>query len=134
MQNITYIYRNLINREQLLPWAAANSFELLWGLHITIAYSRTPIDLTHEELCPNSLEIIGGSREIIPLGDINKVAALKIQNRYLQQSFNKYKCLGASWDYPEYIPHISVATEYKDIEPFLGSLVFGPEQMKKFEV
>lgn len=74
--------------------------------HITTVYSRTPIKYKPS---PAAITVHPIGYDLF--GHPNKVLVLKVENPALHERFNKAKAAGASWDYPNYQPHITLATK-----------------------
>lgn len=83
------------------------------SLHTTIVYSRNPIDMeplhtidviVHRESC--SFEVWD-----TPSGN---TLVLKFFSPYFQIRFNEAMAMGASYDYDEYKPHISLSYDVGD--------------------
>jgi len=136
-----YVYRPLLNADELLAWATAQGFRSLRpadSLHATVAYSKRPVNWlkmggfwgwgpdTSEHLVP-----IGGPRIVDRIGD-NGVIALHFFSGHLEQRNREMRERGASWDFADYFPHITFADDAGDVDlstvgPFRGELRFGAE-------
>lgn len=143
MQKITYIYRPLLHTRELSSWAKQHKFIFLVPpskLHVTIAFSRTPINMTQVDIAAYKLTVAGApsTRSISLMGEQGSLA-LKFKSTVLGERFKALQAAGASWDYPEYIPHVTFAQINKDfdpdkVKPFTGNLVFGPEEVEELLV
>lgn len=130
-----YVRRDVVNVAELRAWAKAQGLPALQdGLHVTIAYSKTPIDwmkIDGEWNQDAKGEITiqpGGVRIVEPLGD--RTAVLLFTSSALTWRHESIVRAGASHDYPDYQPHISLTGEPVDlagIEPYRGKIVLGPE-------
>jgi HK97 family phage portal protein len=136
-----YVSRKLLNAGDFLDWAKAQGFASTLApddLHVTIAYSRAPIDwmLVGEEWSGDDGkgELIvapGGPRAVEPIGKEGAVA-LKFASWALTRRNHEIREAGASWDWPEYQPHVTITydasgVDLTKVEPFRGELKFGPE-------
>lgn len=139
-----YVYRQVKNAEQLLRWAKDQGFTSLISpgdLHVTIAYSRLPVNwfaVADEFLFSDKLELpAGGPRVVDRLGDQGAIVlhfaseALTYRNKQIRER-------GASWDYPEYLPHITLTYQAGDVDlakvqPYTGPIVLGPEIFEGLE-
>jgi HK97 family phage portal protein len=137
-----YVSRKLLNGREFLAWAQAQGFKTTLAaddLHVTIAYSRARLDwmLVGEEFNfgPDGkaglVVSAGGPRAVEPLGKEGAVV-LKFASWSLSRRNHEIREAGASWDYPEYQPHVTITydaagVDLSKIEPFRGELRFGPE-------
>lgn len=136
-----YVMRRVLNRAELQSWATEQGIgELQSDLHVTIAASRQPVDwMAAQEDWPDNDkgEIIvkpGGPRLVEPLG--SKTAVLLFASSHLSYRHERIKQAGASWDFPEFQPHVSLTEEPVDlsaVEPYRGKIVLGPEVFEEFD-
>lgn len=134
-----YVSRPVLNRADLQKWATAQGLgELQPDLHVTIAYSRQPVDWMKVEGDWNQSDdgtitiAPGGVRIVEPLGD--RTAVLLFTASRLAWRHEQIRNAGASWDYPEYQPHISLTGESVDlsgVEPYQGVIELGPERFEE---
>lgn len=134
-----YVSRKLLNGAEFLAWAKGQGFTKTLAasdLHVTIAFSRAKLDWmkvgdTWGNADGKLTVAPGGARLVEPLGDKGAVvllfnaAELSWRNMSIREA-------GASWDYPEYQPHVTITYEGGDVdlskvEPYRGALEFGPE-------
>lgn len=131
-----YVSRKVQNVAAIKAWAKAQGLpELQDDLNVTIAYSTTPVDWIkmgdegwNGDAKGNITVKPGGPRVVEPLGDRGAVlmfaeSSLTWRNMSMREN-------GASWDYPDYQPHISLTGEAVDltgVEPYRGEIVLGPE-------
>jgi phage-related protein (TIGR01555 family) len=129
-----YVSRKVENAGEILAWAKSQGFtKTLDGadLHVTIAYSRQPVDWfavgTAEDRVvvprggPRAIEIFGGGAVVLMFSDWS----LRWRHDSLREA-------GASWDFPEYQPHLTITydatgVDLNAVEPYQGKIVFGPE-------
>ncbi|WP_439538694.1 anti-CBASS protein Acb1 family protein [Sphingomonas sp.] len=130
-----YVRRDVVNVADLKAWARGQGLpELQDGLHVTIAHSRTPLDWmkvdgewNQDEKGQITIQP-GGVRIVEPLGD--RTAVLLFTSSALSWRHESILRAGASHNYPDYQPHISLTGEPVDlssVEPYRGKLVLGPE-------
>ncbi len=133
-----YVSRPLKNAAEFRAWAKAQGFKSVLpagDLHVTIAYSKKPVDWNaagdsfDTETVP-AISRARGPRSIEKLGD---AVVLRFQSPDLTRRWKQFKDAGASWDYDSYKPHISITYDAGDIdldevEPYMGLLEFGPEK------
>lgn len=139
-----YVYRPLLNASEVLDWARSQGFTSTIpadSLHVTQAYSKRPVNwFAMGQYGSNSGELIvgpGGPRLIERLGDDGAVALL-FQSLDLQWRHREMKDAGASWDYPSYLPHVTLSYEVGDldlskVQPYQGRLIFGPERFEAIQ-
>ena len=135
-----YMYRPVFNAEHLHDWARSQGFTSALepdDMHVTVVFSRTPFSAfytmlaRHEDTVHGDNVVIrGGKRTVEPLGDKGAVV-LKIESGHLEAEHEMFRSEGASWDFPSYMPHITITYRggYMDptnIEPFMGDIVLGP--------
>lgn len=135
-----YVRRQVLNTAEFIRWAKAQGFKTVTDaddLHVIVMYSRQPVDWlemgdTWSSDRDGKLTIPpGGPRVVEPLGDKGAVV-LTFASADLTYRNKRMRELGASWDYPDYQPHVTITYSGEDIdleavEPFRGKLVLGPE-------
>lgn len=139
-----YVSRKVQNVADLKAWAKAQGLpELQDDLHVTIAYSTTPVDwiemgATWADFGNNGKgELVitaGGPRVVEPLGD--RTAVLMFASSDLSWRNREMREKGASWSWPDYSPHISLTAEPVDlasVEPYRGKIMLGPEIFEEIE-
>lgn len=127
-----YISRKVLNAEEVLTWAREQGFKNLLDadeLHVTQAYSRQPLEwFDVDQSWEEKLEIdAGGPRAIEMFGS---AVVLRFASRSLQWRFEDLQKLGASWDYAEYKPHMTLSYAGSippGAVPYQGRLELGPE-------
>jgi len=133
-----YVSRALLNADELQAWMTEQGLgELQPAPHVTILYSKVPVDWMKmgsswaDAKGDNSGELIvnaGGPRLVEPLGD--RGAVLMFSNSDICWRHEEMVREGASHDYPDYIPHVSLTgreVALDGVRPYTGKLVFGPE-------
>ncbi len=135
-----YVSRKLLNGADLIAWAKANGFEATLpaaDMHVTVLYSKQPVDpmkmgetWTSEE--NGGLDIKPGGPRALERFDGGAVV-LQFASWSLQSRHEQMVREGASRDYPEYLPHVTLSYEAPEgldlaaIVPYSGELRFGPE-------
>lgn len=129
-----YVRRDVVNSKDILDWARAQGFSNTLtadDLHVTIAYSKAPVDwMKMGQAWQSKVEIAeGGPRMMQQFGEAR---VLLIASDDLSWRHNHFKEMGATWDHPEYQPHISISydpnsPDLANVEPYLGKIVLGPE-------
>ena len=139
-----YMYRPVLNAEQIHEWALSQGFTSalpLDDLHVTVVFSKAAFSADLSRVAEingtvhhNNIVVRGGKRAVVPLGDKGAVV-LKIQSGELQYEHLMFRQMGASWDFQEYTPHISITYQGRDLplgnmQPFMGDIVLGPLRAK----
>jgi hypothetical protein len=127
-----YVHRPVENGAEILAWARSQGFgETLAAsdLHVTIAFSRKPVDWFAVGTAEDKVVVPrGGPRQMERFRDATVLLFSDWSIRWRHESLRE---AGASWDYPEYQPHITIAygadVDLTKIEPYQGKIVFGPE-------
>lgn len=142
-----YVSRKLLNASEFIAWAKSQGFTTTTPadeLHVTITYSRTPVDwmkmgATWDGGDKGELTVApGGARIVELLGDKGAVVLL-FASSSLSWRHEEMIREGASHDFPEYQPHVTVTYERPDgldlskVEPFRGALRFGPEIFEELD-
>jgi cation transport regulator ChaB len=134
-----YGCRPLLNAQDLIDWAKSKGYVTTLepdDMHVTIVYSRTPLPMPNTDgeatWGLGTVVVRGGNRSMMSLGD-GSASALVIDSVDLISEWNHYRSMGASWDWPSYMPHVTIsyAGGPVDIEPYTGDLVFGPIQFEQ---
>lgn len=133
-----YVRRDVVNVDEIKAWAQSQGIpvDLPDELHVTIAYSRTPFDWIKagnaREWSENGKDQLiiaeGGPRAVEPLGGMS--AVILFASHQLHWRHEEIKRAGASHDYPDYQPHISLTkapVDLSGVEPYRGRIVLGPE-------
>lgn len=135
-----YVQRKVTNGADIMAWAKAQGFETTVpadDLHVTIAYSRQALDWMKVggdwgSRQDGGLTVApGGARLVEPLGSGGAVVLL-FNSSELAWRHMQIREAGASWDYAEYQPHVTITYAAGDldlskVEPYRGKIEFGPE-------
>lgn len=134
-----YVSRDVLNASEVLAWAKAQGFGATLAasdLHVTIAYSKTPVDWMAlgddwggEE--DGGLKVREGGPRMVEQFDGGAVV-LAFSSSRLAWRHEAIKEAGASWDFPDYTPHITISYEpgeldLSKVEPYRGVILLGPE-------
>lgn len=132
-----YVYRPLVNYEDIKTWASAQGFDKILAedeMHVTVAYSKTPIYWHYWTDSEDKVQIESGSRSVTPLGDKGAVV-LRFESEELQQRWDQFISGGASWDFENYKPHVTITyknnLDLSKVIPYNGELVFGAERFEE---
>lgn len=129
-----YVRRDLINAAEIIAWAKGQGFKTTLpadDLHVTITYSRTPVDwMEMGSTWEDEVKIPrGGARLMEKFGEAR---VLLFNSNMLRWRHDEMVDKGASWDHPEYQPHITIsydpdAPDLAGVEPYQGEIILGPE-------
>lgn len=139
-----YVCRDVVNVDDIRQWAKDQGLpELMPDLHVTIMYSRTPVDwmkvgasdFGYGQNEDGTLTVApGGVRIVEPLGNGEVIALLFTSSQLSWRHEQIKRDAEASWDWPDYQPHITlfkissdVYFDLDDVEPYRGKIVLGPE-------
>lgn len=134
-----YVSRKVINGAEIIEWAKSQGFESTVSaadLHVTVAYSRNPVDWMKVGESwsgdgKGQLKIApGGARLIDKFGE--GAVVLLFNSSELAWRHVSIVEAGASWDWPDYQPHITFTYEpgsvdIDKVEPYRGAIELGPE-------
>ena len=132
-----YARRDVVNGDEIRAWAEAQGIpDLADDLHCTIVYSRQPFDWIkagnarewNEDGRDKLIIPEGGPRAVEPLGGMK--AVILFASSQLGWRHEEIVRAGASHDFPDYTPHISLTKSQVDlskVEPYRGRIVLGPE-------
>jgi phage-related protein (TIGR01555 family) len=134
-----YVSRKVLNAGAIIDWAKAQGFETTLpadDLHVTVAYSKTPVDWMAVAQAwtnkPNGnlTSSAGGPRMVETFGE--GAVVLLFNNTELTWRHQDILDAGASWDWPDYQPHITFtyqpgSVDLDQVEPYRGVIELGPE-------
>jgi phage-related protein (TIGR01555 family) len=132
-----YVSRNVVNAAEIIAWAKGQGFKTLPAddLHVTITYSRTPVDwMEMGSAWDEEMKVPrGGARLMEKFGEAR---VLLFSSNMLRWRHDEMVERGATWDHPEYQPHITIsydpdAPDLSTVEPYQGEIVLGPEVFKE---
>ncbi|TXC63689.1 anti-CBASS protein Acb1 family protein [Sphingosinicella ginsenosidimutans] len=138
-----YVSRPVVNAAEIRAWAKAQGLpELQPDLHVTIVYSRTPMDWMRidgedwNQDRDGTIEIPpGGVRLVEPLGD--RTAVLLFTSSRLSWRHEQIVRAGAEHGFDTYQPHISLLgtpVNLEGVEPYRGRIILGPEKFEEIRV
>lgn len=113
-------------------------------LHVTVAYSKTPVDWaklpadwfgsTDEEgrirVKPGGMRMM---ERLGPDGQVKAAVVMQFTSSDLTYRWRELCEAGCSWDFEDYQPHVTIAWDVdqaidpSSLRPWQGELVFGPE-------
>ena len=130
-----YIYRPVKNAAAIIKWAKEQGFAKAVtsaDMHVTIAFSKNPVDWDLIPLKDNELTINTSGRDVIPLGNTGAVV-LRFNSEKLQKRWKEICEAGASWDNEDYKPHATITFDGSNMNlegviPYDGEIILGPEK------
>lgn len=131
-----YVSRPVLNAWQIRQWAKEQGFSSILSddeLHVTIAFSKSPVCWDDVEESPDSSVVVtGGERAVAPLGDKGAVV-IRFDSDELQARWREFREAGCSWDWPSYKPHVTITykgtgKDLDKVQPYMGPIVLGPEK------
>jgi len=137
-----YVSRKLLNADDVIAWAKGQGFTTTLPadeVHVTVVYSRTPVDWMAmgqpwDQDNDGKLRVPpGGPRMLDEFGSLKEATVLLFNSSSLSWRHQDMIAKGASSDYDDYAPHITLTYETPDgfdlstVEPYRGELIFGPE-------
>lgn len=122
-----YVARKLKNIDQWVSWCKSQGYtDINLDPHVTIAYSRK---FFYNKKCPiaNITILPQNMKSIEILGD---GTVLHFKSNKLRKSWLDKIAAGATWDYPDFLPHITLSYSHQDFKGTLPDfpLVFGSEE------
>ncbi|MEH3108908.1 MAG: DUF1073 domain-containing protein [Agrobacterium cavarae] len=129
-----YVSRKVVNAADLIAWAKGQGFKTTLpadDLHVTIAYSRTPVDwMKIGEAWQSELKLAAGGPRLME--QFGEARVLLFKASELEWRHEAMGSAGASWDHEEYQPHITISydpesPDLADVEPYQGEIILGPE-------
>lgn len=131
-----YVSRKVKNAAAILKHYAEQGIGNLIessDMHVTITYSRDPVDWMKMGAAWNSRLTVepGGPRIMEAFGPDRDTAVLAFASSDLTWRHSEMVDNGASWDWPDYQPHVTIAYEFdgdiEKVKPWLGAIELGPE-------
>lgn len=127
-----YVRRDVKNGADIIRWAKEQGFKepvLATDLHVTVAYSRAPVDwMKMGSSWQDEVKITkSGPRLIEKFGDATVLLVSSDELRWRHEAMRE---AGATWDFPDYQPHITISYEGEppeNVEPYQGEIILGPE-------
>lgn len=139
-----YISRPLLNAQDVYDWAKQQGFPDILAphhMHVTVAYSRQAFDTARINQAVSPILHAGPDhdRHVQSLGSGGAVV-LMFNSDELHSRWQHICDCGASWDYQQYQPHVTVTYnsvpsgfDISEVDPFADTLVFGPEHWEPLD-
>lgn len=130
-----YVCRRLLNAGAVREWAKEQGFSSALpagDMHVTVAYSKEPVDWSMIDPQTDAIAVPAGARAMHRFD--GGATVLTLESADLTRRHQALRDAGASWDYPDYKPHVTITYDAGDveldaIEPYRGPLIFGPEEL-----
>ena len=131
-----YVSRKVLNAAEILAHYRGQGIGDLVAaadMHVTITYSRQPVNwMAMGEAWGSELTVnAGGARLMEAFGESKDTAVLAFVSSSLSWRHEEMVRAGATWDWPEYQPHVSISYAFTGdidaIEPWRGEIKLGPE-------
>lgn len=130
-----YVSRKVLNWRDIDRHYKAQGFQSTLGgeMHVTIVYSKAPVDwMKMGSSWSSELKIpAGGPRLMEAFGDNGEAKVLAFASSELTWRHQDAISAGASSDYSEYQPHITISwnseIDLAGVEPWQGEIELGPE-------
>lgn len=129
-----YVRRDVLNASEIITWAKGQGFKTTLpadDMHVTITFSRTPVDwMEMGSTWEDEVKVPrGGARLMEQFGEAR---VLLFNSNMLRWRHDEMVDKGASWDHPEYQPHVTISYDpdspnLATVEPYQGEIVLGPE-------
>jgi len=120
MIDTLFLFRPVLNGAEIREYAATLGFEdsqLKNNFHVTLAFSKTPVDWDNPVFQTKNTEdtFTGGTRSLKRLEGDDSAVVLTFIARPLSQRWGEMILAGATWDFDNFVPHITLATN-SDVE------------------
>jgi len=138
-----YVRRDVLNAQDIIDWAKGQGFKKTVPakeMHVTVCFSRQPVDwIKVSQYEPwgqderGRMKIVpGGARLVERMGPTQEAAVLLFTSSALTYRHCDLRREGATWEYEDYQPHITIIYEgapknLDKVEPYRGEIILGPE-------
>lgn len=127
-----YVYRRVLNPGDLVDWAKSAGLRDVHDpgdLHLTVVYSKVPVDWFRLHGDAYDVSVVGGPRRLEQFKD---VVVLRVADSALQSRWDYFRRQGCSSDFAEYAPHVTLAgsrgsADIDKLEAYSGPVLLGPE-------
>jgi hypothetical protein len=136
-----YVARDVLNGEDIVAWAKSQGFEKTLipdDIHVTVCFSKEPVDWSETGDSFDHLQSEGSEGRSIEQFNGGAVV-LRFELKELSDRWQELRDQGASWDFDEYHPHVTLTYDAGDldlskIEPYDGLIKLGPEKFKELDL
>lgn len=140
-----YVHRKVLNAAEIIAWAKSQGFQTTLpaeDLHVTVAFSRQPVDWMKAGQAWSDdrrghLTVSPGGARLVEKFDGGAVVLL-FNASELSWRHEAIKEAGASWDWPDYQPHITLTynpgeVDLAKVTPYRGAIELGPEVFEELD-
>ncbi len=135
-----YLYRTVENSDEIIEWAKSQGFGTTMPsneMHVTIAYSKIPVNWKEIGINSEKLTVEDGLRTIEELGDKGAIV-LRFESSSLTNRWKQIMHKGGSWDFDSYRPHITISynggnINIKNVRPYTGKIIFKGEKKERID-
>jgi uncharacterized protein len=141
-----YVHRDVMNPRRILThFFDQGVAPLKSDLHVTVVYSKASMDHGAVSLDSQSLLLPAAPRTLACYGpEDQEVLVLEVNHPHLHTRHGMWRDAGASSDFPDYRPHITVhkvirsgapyvwkamPPSFQNIKPYTQDVLLGPEQI-----
>lgn len=137
-----YVRRDVLNAKEIIAWAKGQGLETTLpadDMHVTVCFSRKPVDWLAAGRRGEELSAWDGERRIMALGPEGEAIVLQFRSEVLHRRWAEFLAAGATWDWPEYHPHITLTYNKPEdlplssIQVYDGPIRLGPEIFEELE-
>lgn len=137
-----YVRRDVLNAKEIIAWAKGQGFDTTLpedDMHVTVCFSRKPVDWLSAGRRGDELQVWDYERRIMALGPKAEAIVLQFKCDELSKRWEEFLGAGATWDWPEYHPHITLTyakppeLPLSAVQPFQGVIKLGPEIFEELE-
>jgi len=130
-----YVSRPVTNAAEIIAWARGQGIPNVPAasdLHVTICYSRTPVDWFAVGTDAEKVLVPRGGPRMVERFDGGAIV-LCFSDWSIRWRHESLREAGCSWDYDEFTPHITVGKAEGDfdlsaVEPYQGKIALGEER------
>ena len=133
-----YVSRRVLNTKDINAWAKKQGFKNIErDLHVTICYSRTPVDWMKAREAwdqdeNGGIRVTAGGPRVVELLGKGAIVLSFASEKLLYRHYGLREMCGASHDWDVYQPHITISynepgLDVSKIEAYTGAIMLGPE-------
>jgi hypothetical protein len=133
------VTRPVLNTAELKAWARSQGFRsIVADPHVTVLYSKQPVDWMKMGRGRTDVVIPEGEPRVVEPICPGGPVVLHVSCPELSWRHDQLVREGASHDYPEYQPHVTITYEYEGVDlekvtPFRGEIKLGPEKFSRVD-